>query len=110
MWANDPEESTTSLKVVWHPPENMGPRTITSYAVEYKKSTETSFGDTRVQINNGTTTTTTFTGLDADTSYDVRVRARNVDRSSNEGPWSFVGTRVCSASTPGPRIYEQRRP
>ena len=26
--SNDPEESTTSLKVVWHPPENMGPRTI----------------------------------------------------------------------------------
>ena len=82
--SDEMEESTTSLKVVWHPPENMG-GTINDYDVEYKKSTEPSFGDT---LQTSGTTTTKFTGLDADTSYDVRVRARN----SNEGPWSFVGT------------------
>ena len=41
----DPDESTTSLKVVWHPPENTG-RPVTDYNVEYKKSTETEFEDT----------------------------------------------------------------
>ena len=37
----DTNESTTSLKVVWHPPENMGRPEITGFTVEYKKSTET---------------------------------------------------------------------
>ena len=86
----DANESAMSLKVVWHPPENMG-EPINGYDVEYKESTETSFGETLRQTG-VSTTTTTFTELDADTSYDVRVRARNVDLGSNEGPWSFVGT------------------
>ena len=34
----------------------------------------------------------TITGLEADTSYDVRVRATNNDLSNNDGPWSLVGT------------------
>ena len=38
----DPEESTTSLKVVWHAPANTG-EPITGYEVEYKESTATSF-------------------------------------------------------------------
>ena len=84
----DPDESTTSLKVVWHPPENTGPRTITGYEVEFKKSTETTFGDTGVTI---AATTATITGLDADTSYDVRVRATNGEADSTEN-WSLVGT------------------
>ncbi len=81
------DESTSSLKVVWHPPENMGRPDIISYAVEYKKSTETSFGTTGVGSVSGTTVE--ITGLEADTSYDVRVQATNGDGT---GPWSFVGT------------------
>ena len=84
---DETEESTTSLKVVWHPPENTGPRTIDSYAVVYKESTETSFDVTGVQQISGTTVT--ITGLEADTSYDVRVQATNAEGAS---PWSFVGT------------------
>ena len=86
--SNDPEESTTSLKVVWHPPENMGPRTpALTYAVVFKKSTETSFGD----AGGGSImdTTVEITGLEADTSYDVRVQATNRDGA---GLWSLVGT------------------
>ena len=41
----DPDESTTSLKVVWHPPDNTGRPDITAYTVEFKESTGTSFFD-----------------------------------------------------------------
>ena len=40
----DPDESTTTLKVIWHEPENTGP-SITGYDVEYKKITDTSFSE-----------------------------------------------------------------
>ena len=83
--SNDNEESTTSLYVVWHPPENRGSGSL-NYDVQYKESTETSFGSAVV---NATRTTATITGLEADTSYDVRVQARN---SEGTGPWSLVGT------------------
>ena len=95
----DTDESTTRLKVVWHPPDIMGRPDATRYEVEYKKSTETSFlsGDNPntdstevVTISPDLTrTTATITGLEADTSYDVRVRATNTDGT---GPWSLVGT------------------
>ena len=85
----DPDESTNSLKVVWHPPENMGRPDISSYAVEFKKSTETTFGDTGVKVASFPATTATITGLEADTSYDVRVQATNSD---GPGLWSLVGT------------------
>ena len=87
----DTDESTTRLKVVWHPPDNAGRPVITSYAVVYKKSTETGFSDpaaTNVD-QSGTTTNATITGLEADTSYDVRVQATNSDGA---GLWSVVGT------------------
>ena len=81
------DESTTSLKVVWHPPVNNGPRTISSYAVEFKESTATDFGTTGVGSVSGTSVE--ITGLEADTSYDVRVQATNAEGA---GPWSLVGT------------------
>ena len=93
--SDEVEQSTTSLRVVWHPPENMGPPTISAYAVEYKKSTETTFFDDD-NPNTDTTeavritgTTAEITGLEPDTSYDVRVQATNGEGTS---PWSFVGT------------------
>ena len=83
----DDEESTTSLKVVWHPPRNMGRPSISSYEVQYKKSTETSFSIATDADDSDTTVT--IPELDPDTSYDVRVYAMNSDGDS---PWSFVGT------------------
>ena len=82
----DTDESTMSLRVIWHPPENMGRPAITAYAVQYKESTQTSFTD---DDHSGTGTTTTITGLKVNTTYDVRVRATNSD---DDGPWSLVGT------------------
>ena len=84
----DTDESTTRLKVVWHPPENMGRPDIRAYAVQFKESTGTNFGDTGVAIATFPATTATITGLKANTSYDVRVQARNDDGT---GPWSLVG-------------------
>ena len=83
----DLDESATSLKVVWHPPENMGRPDIDSYAVEFKESTGTSFDTTGVGSISGTTVE--ITGLEADTAYDVRVQATNDD---DAGLWSLVGT------------------
>ncbi len=91
----DPDdESTTSLKVVWHPPEKMGRPDSTAYAVEYKKSTETDFFasdslPSGVTLSVTGTTARIISGLKADTSYDVRVQATNSDGT---GPWSLVGT------------------
>ena len=84
--STDTDESTTSLRVIWHPPDNRGRPNITGYSVQYKESTATSFTP---DDHSGTDTTTTITGLEADTSYDVRVQAANGDGS---GPWSLVGT------------------
>ena len=81
----DENESTTSLKVVWHPPENTGRPNINNYLVEYKRSTGTDFGSGNQSIVG---TTITITGLVANTSYQVRVRASNDD---DNGPWSLVG-------------------
>ena len=91
------DESLTTLRVVWHPPERMGRPAPTDYTVQYKKSTETTFGDTTV-TQTGTETRATITGLDAGTSYDVRVLALNADGPSttpptpDNRPWSLVGT------------------
>ena len=81
----DDDESTTSIKVVWHPPENLG-EPINGYTVEYKESTATSFTDAN---HSGTDTTINIENLKADTSYDVRVRATSPEGTS---AWSFVGT------------------
>ena len=87
------DESTTTLKVVWHAPENTG-EDITGYDVQYKKTTDTSFTDG--SSVSGTTLTTTIADLQADTSYQVRVRAKSsesLDSDSKEiAPWSLVGT------------------
>ena len=83
------ETSTTSLKVIWHAPENMGPRNL-DYDVEYKESTETEFGSSN-ESKDDNNRTATISNLDADTSYDVRVRATNGENNSHEN-WSLVGT------------------
>ena len=85
------DESTTTLKVVWNPLVSTGRERIISYAVEYKKTTETTFGSTNVTPGIDTTppTSATITDLSVDTSYHVRVRATNGDGT---GPGSLVGT------------------
>ena len=88
-------DSTTTLKVIWHAPENTGPA-ITGYVVQYKKSTDTTFVIDNVVTQTDTDTVATITDLEADTSYQVRVRATNAESQNSDdveiAPWSLVGT------------------
>ena len=91
----DENESTTSLKVVWHAPENTGAG-IEGFEVQYKKSTEARFSN---WIHTSTSTTATINpsgGLEANTSYQVRVRATSPESQNSDNkeiaPWSLVGT------------------
>ena len=97
------DDSTTSLKVVWHEPDSTGGN-VGGYLVQYKRIN----GLTFYEDNNPTTVaietvaidtanrTATITGLEADTSYHVRVRATSAESQNSEGeeiaPWSLVGT------------------
>ena len=84
----------TKLRVNWEKPENTGP-TITGYDVQYRKGRGSFSSDdcrdtTSVDNCIGITDTdTTITGLEADTSYSVQVRARNAEGAS---AWSSVVT------------------
>ena len=80
---SDNTATTYELKVIWYPPDDAGDG-VDVYSVEYKKITETSFGTTGVGAVNGTTVN--ITGLEVDTSYEVRVRATN--NTKGDGPWS----------------------
>ena len=112
------ELSTTTLKVVWHPPVNTGRENITGYDVQYKKTTGTTFfsGDdpnttaTEVVTVDVANTTATITELSADTSYQVRVRATNNDLQANNGPWSLVGVGSTNKEGNSPPQFTQSPP
>ena len=91
------EDSTTSLKVIWHEPDNTG-RSITAYSVEHKKTTDLEFTDSG---HNSADTTTTINALDVDTSYHVRVKATG----EGESPWSLVGTGSTNKENNGPPTF-----
>ena len=96
------DESTVSLKVVWHPPDNVGRPPISEYAVQYKESTKTDFIDwTRTGVIDSTMET--ITGLEADTSYDVRVQAENPDGA---GRWSLSGTGSTNKANNSPPKFQ----
>ena len=88
--------SSTSLTATWTKPDlNDGPD-ITGYAVQYKVSTDSSW---TAFAHTGSGLTTTITGLTADTSYQVRVRAKNGETDSD---WSDASDAVSTnaAMTP----------
>ena len=101
-------ESTTTLKVVWHPPVNTGRATLGDYQVEFKKTTEPSFGT--VGVGSISDNTVEITGLRPDTSYQVRVRATNNDLQANDGPWSLVGTGSTNKESNKPPRFAQTAP
>ena len=80
-----PAGTDFELKVIWYAPDDPGDG-VTGYDVEYKKSTAVSFTD---HDHTGTTTSATITRLDDDTSYQVRVRAKDGNNASDVGPWSL---------------------
>ena len=86
--------SSTSLFVSWSAPLNTGP-VIGGYDVQYKKSTDGSFGS---WSHSGNGTSATITGLSVNTLYEVQVLARNAEGDS---VWSLSGGgRTRSTVTP----------
>ena len=80
--------SSTSLTATWTKPDLDGGPEITGYAVQYKVNTATTWEDF---AHSGTAVTTTVTGLTADTSYQVQVRAKNGETDSD---WSDASDAV----------------
>ena len=77
-----------SLSVMWSAPENKGPD-IDEYDVQYRKDSSSSFSNWTHADNS---TSTTITGLDANTQYYVRVLARNDEGESAWSPTSGATT------------------
>ena len=92
------------LSVSWSAPTNNG-TDITDYDVQYKKSTDS---DWTSHSFTGTGTSTTITGLDNGTKYDVQVRAEN---DAGEGAWSDSrkATPATTPSAPSPTVSEGHR-
>ncbi len=78
--------STTSLDVTWTAPNNTGRPSITSYDLQYKKSTETDWTD---GPQNQTGTSASISSLDGNSEYEVQMRATNADGDS---AWSEPGS------------------
>ena len=83
--------SSTSLQVNWDAPDNTGPP-ITDYDYRYRDVS----AQTWTEVTNTTITRTTETvdGLTPSTSYDVEVRAKNAEGTSE---WSNPGNRATNA-------------
>ncbi len=81
-----------SLSLRWIAPTTSG-SAISDYDVQYRAAGD-SFTD---WPHNGTGTTTTITGLTANTNYEVQVRARNAQGVSNWSP-SATGTTTANQS------------
>ena len=81
-----------SLSLRWTAPTNPGPA-ISDYDVQYREAGG-SFTD---WPHTGTGTTTTITGLTANTRYEIQVRARNAQGVSNWSP-SATGTTIANQS------------
>ena len=77
--------TTDSLVVDWKEPANTGPA-ITDYDVQYRKGNSGTF---TAWSHTDATTSATITGLEASTSYQVQVKARNDEGAS---AWSASGT------------------
>ena len=95
-------ESTTTLKVLWHPPENTGDPTIRDYDYRYKTTTDTVW--TVVENTTITERTVSIRGLTANTSYLVSVRATSAEGTS---PWSLSGTGSTNRTRNSPPTFGQ---
>ncbi len=78
--------TTDSLDVIWTAPANAGKPGIKSYDLQYRKG---EIGGWTDGPQDQTTTRATITGLEASSSYHVRVRATN---DEGDSPWSVAGT------------------
>ena len=78
--------SSDSLSVRWAAPDNAGKPDIDSYDLQYRKGTT---GDWTDGPQDQTDKMATITGLDADSAYELHVRASN---DEGDGVWSSPGT------------------
>jgi len=83
--------SSTSVQASWDAPDNQGPP-ITDYDYRYKAVADPNW--TEVTNTTITATTATIDGLTASTSYDVEVRAKNAEGTSD---WSNPGNGATNA-------------
>ena len=83
--------SSDSLSVTWTAPDNAGKPDIASYDLQYRKGTTGNFADGPQDV---TGLTDTITGLDADSLYQVQVRATN---DEGDGAWSSPGSGTTNA-------------
>ena len=90
--------SSTSLTVTWAEPVNTGPD-VHDYDVQYRKS-----GSFLPWPHDGSGTTT-ITGLDVNTRYEVQVRATN---DEGTGDWSASG--FGTTSTNQPPVFDETAP
>ena len=81
-----------SLSLSWTAPTNPGPA-ISDYDVQYREAG----GNFTDWPHTGTGTTTTITGLTANTRYEIQVRAHNAQGVSNWSP-SVTGTTIANQS------------
>ena len=93
----------TSLRITWTAPANNGGATITGYSVRYKKQSETNYGQWSTAV---TGLTIQLAGLEANTLYQVQVRATNSAGSSSASA-AGEGTTGASTTVPGPPTITQ---
>ena len=74
--------ATDTLSVYWRSPDNRGRPAIAGYDVQYRQGTSGTWID---GPQDETGTSAPIGGLSQETSYQVRVRAKNAD---GNGPWS----------------------
>ena len=90
-----PDGSSTRLLASWTAPDLQGGPPLTDYDVQYRQGTG---GDWIDWEHHGIAATTTITGLDAGTGYQVRVRALNDEAASD---WSPPGSGHTNATANG---------
>ena len=82
------DDDAGQLVLTWSAPAAPN-ATPTDYHVSWAKSTEDYPADTTTDGNaHSTTNTQTLAGLDYDTDYNVRVRARYTDGENADSPWN----------------------
>ena len=87
-------DTSDSLSVTWAAPDNTGKPDIESYDLQYRKGTTGNWIDGPQDV---TVTTATIDGLDADSTYQVQVRATN---DEGDGEWSSAGSGATNPPTP----------
>ena len=97
--------SPTELSVTWQAPDGVGRPAISDYDYRYQEPGAT--GWTEITDTSITTTSATISGLTANTTYEVQVRANN-----DEGPgdWSDSTTQITQVQPNRPPAFAETAP